>query len=50
MKIKILMLEDVELDSELTEYELKSAKIDYISKRVEEESDFIRELKNLTQI
>jgi PAS domain S-box-containing protein len=45
MKIRILMLEDVELDSELTEYELKSAKIDFISKRVEEESDFIRELK-----
>ncbi len=44
-KIRILMLEDVELDAELTEYELKSAKIDYISKRVEEESDFIRELK-----
>ena len=44
-KIRILMLEDVELDAELTRYELKSAKIDYISIRVEEESDFIRELK-----
>ena len=43
--IKILIVEDVELDSELTEYELKHANIDYISKRVEEESDFKRELK-----
>jgi PAS domain S-box-containing protein len=42
--IKILLVEDVELDAELTEYELKHAKIDYISKRVEEEIDFRREL------
>ncbi len=42
--IKILLVEDVELDAELTEYELKHAKIDYISKRVEEEEDFRREM------
>ena len=43
--IKILLVEDVILDSELTERELKCAGIDFISKRVEEESDFIRELE-----
>ena len=42
--IKILIVEDVELDAELTERELKRAKINYISKRVEEENDFIREI------
>lgn len=44
--IKILLVEDVELDAELTEHELKRAKIDYTSKRVEEEADFIRELQD----
>jgi DNA-binding NtrC family response regulator len=44
-QIKILIIEDVELDAELTEHELKRAKIDFISKRVEEESDFIREIR-----
>ena len=34
----------MELDAELTEHELKRAKIDFISKRVEEEPDFRREL------
>jgi PAS domain S-box-containing protein len=43
--IKILLVEDVELDAELTEHELKRAQIDYISKRVEEETDFRRELQ-----
>jgi PAS domain S-box-containing protein len=43
--IKILLVEDVELDAELTEHELKHTKIEYVSKRVEEESDFRRELK-----
>jgi PAS domain S-box-containing protein len=42
--IKILIVEDVELDAELTEHELKNAKIDYTSIRVEEEPDFKREL------
>ena len=36
--IKILIVEDVELDAELTERELKRAKINYISKRVEEKT------------
>ena len=44
-QIKILILEDVKLDAELTERELKSSKLDYISKRVEEESDFRRALE-----
>ena len=44
-QIKILIVEDVELDAELTEYELKRANIVYVSKRVEEEQDFKRELK-----
>ncbi len=44
-QIKILLVEDVELDAELTEHELINAKIDYISKRVEEEHDFRRELQ-----
>jgi PAS domain S-box-containing protein len=42
--IRILLVEDVELDAELTEHELKRAKINFISKRVEEEPDFRREL------
>jgi len=44
-QIKILLVEDVELDAELTEHELKRAHIDFIFKRVEEESDFRRELQ-----
>ncbi len=44
-QIKILIVEDVELDAELTEHELKRADIDFISKRVEEESDFRREIR-----
>ena len=32
--IKILIVEDVELDAELTEHEFKRAKINYISNRV----------------
>ena len=44
-QIKILIVEDVELDAELTEYELKRANIVYVSKRVEEKQDFKRELK-----
>ena len=43
--IRILLLEDVELDAELTERELKSANLKYIVKRVEEESDFKNKLK-----
>lgn len=44
--IKILLVEDVELDAELTERELKRTNLNYISKRVEEESDFIDLLKS----
>ena len=44
--IKILLVEDVKLDAELTERELKNAGIDFISKRVDEESDFRSELEN----
>ena len=33
--IKILLVEDVKLDAELTEQELKNSGIDFISKRVE---------------
>ena len=44
-QIKILLVEDVELDAELTEHELINANIDFISKRVEEEQDFRKELQ-----
>jgi len=44
-QIKILIVEDVELDAELTEYELKRADIVFVSKRVEEKEDFKRELE-----
>ncbi len=43
-QIRILLLEDVELDAELTKHELNSAKINFISKRVEEGPDFKREI------
>jgi PAS domain S-box-containing protein len=43
-QIKILLLEDVELDAELTERELKHANLEYILDRVEEESDFKKKL------
>jgi two-component system response regulator len=44
-QIKILIVEDVELDAELTEYELRRANIVFVSKRVEEKQDFKKELK-----
>ena len=43
--IKILMLEDVEFDAELTQRELKRAKFNFILKRVEEELEFRTQLK-----
>lgn len=43
--IRILLVEDVELDAELTERELKRTNLNYITKRVEEESDFINQLE-----
>jgi PAS domain S-box-containing protein len=44
-QIRILFLEDVELDAELTKHELERARIKFISKRVEEGPDFKRELQ-----
>ena len=44
-QIRILIVEDVELDAELTERELKRANIDFVSRRVEEKKDFKRELE-----
>jgi PAS domain S-box-containing protein len=44
-QIKILLVEDVELDAELTEHELIKAKINFTSIRVDEEHDFRRELQ-----
>jgi PAS domain S-box-containing protein len=44
-QIRILIVEDVMLDAELTERELKRANIDFVSRRVEEEKDFMRELQ-----
>ncbi|MBM3703118.1 MAG: response regulator, partial [Actinobacteria bacterium] len=44
-KIKILILEDVPLDAELMEYELRHEGIDFISRLVESKEDFIRELE-----
>lgn len=40
-KLRILFLEDKLSDAKLTELELKKAKIDFVSKRVETEKDFI---------
>ena len=44
-QIKILIVEDVELDAELTEYELKRTDINFVSRRVEEKEDFKKELE-----
>ena len=43
--IKILILEDVPLDGELMERELKRENIDFVSERVEKEEEYTRELK-----
>lgn len=45
-KLKILMLEDVKFDAELMEYELRHEGMDFLSKRVETEEDFIDSVKN----
>ena len=42
--IRILILEDMQPDAELMEFELREAGIDFISKWVVREKDFIREL------
>lgn len=47
-ELKILIVEDVQFDAELMEYELRREGINFLSKRVETEEDFNRELDNLT--
>ena len=44
-KLKVLILEDVPLDAELIEQELRRDNIKFIAHRVEEETDYRRELK-----
>jgi signal transduction histidine kinase len=46
-ELKVLILEDVELDAELTEYEMRREGLNFKSRRVETENDFIKELENL---
>ena len=46
MDLKILILEDVQLDAELMEYEMQREGVSFISRRVETEEGFIRELEN----
>ena len=43
-EIKVLILKDVQLDAELMEYEMRREGLKFLSKRVETEKDFIREL------
>jgi signal transduction histidine kinase/FixJ family two-component response regulator/GGDEF domain-containing protein len=43
-ELRILMLEDAPTDVELTEHELRRAKISFTSKRVEKKEDFVKEL------
>jgi two-component system sensor histidine kinase UhpB len=44
-KLDILLLEDVESDAELMEYELRKAKIDFTFRRVDNRDDFLHELR-----
>lgn len=46
-KLKILILEDVQFDAELMEYEMRREGVNFISKRVETEEDFTRELSDM---
>lgn len=43
-ELKVLLLEDVELDAELTEYEMRREGLNFKSRRVETENDFIKNL------
>lgn len=43
-ELKILILEDVQYDVELIEYELRRESIEFVPKQVETEEEFIREL------
>ncbi len=46
-KLKILILEDVAFDAELIEYELRREGVGFLSKRVETEENYIKELEEL---
>lgn len=46
-ELKVLILEDVEFDAELMEYEMRREDLKFISRRVETEKDFIKELDDL---
>lgn len=46
-ELKILILEDVQFDAELMEYEMRREGVSFISKRVETEEDFTSELKDM---
>lgn len=46
-ELRVLILEDVQFDAELIEYEMKREGLKFLSKRVETEDDFIRELDDL---
>lgn len=46
LQLKILILEDVEFDAELMEYELHREGMDFITHRVETEDDFLHELED----
>jgi PAS domain S-box-containing protein len=43
--LRILILEDVPMDAELVEYELKRARIPFSSRRVDSREEFLRELE-----
>lgn len=45
-ELRILILEDVATDAELTEYELRRANIPFISKRVDTRETFLKELQD----
>jgi two-component sensor histidine kinase/CheY-like chemotaxis protein len=45
-ELKVLILEDVPLDAELMEYEMRREGIEFLSSIVETEKDFIRELND----
>lgn len=45
-KLKILILEDVELDAELMEYEIRREGMDFVTRRVETEDGFLNELED----
>jgi len=46
-KIKILMLEDVELDAELVEYEMRREGMEFTTKLVETEDDFNKAIEEM---